>query len=325
MKYNTSNLEIFIMTYNRKHMLEESLKSLLNQTVKGFKIIISDNASDDGTEEVIKKYQTKYGNIIYHRNETNIHYFNNLKKQVNFAQAEYVMFFHDDDILHPEYIETALNYLNKYPDIAVFSSYYKPAESVNNENWQRISTKAVYCKNREELAALMYCGKPVCFPSTIYKTSHLKNFNFDYKLYGKMADKPLILEIAKNGPSIVLTDKYLVRYRVHKGQDTKASNGPFSEEIINLNKLFLSILGNSIFNQYGRVFVARNFKWLKNGYGWGKISDYTLEELCKIAIGEQAATKGSILFGKLRHNIIFNIFRGLFYLFLRKNYKYVNL
>ena len=312
------------MTYNRKDMLEESLISLLNQTVKGFKIFIADNASTDGTEEIIKKYQAKYQNIFYQRNSTNIHYFINLKQQADQAMAEYVMFFHDDDILHPQYIETALNYLNKYPDTAVLTSYYSPQGSINNENWAKVSTKAIYCKTYKELAALMYCGKSVCFPSTVYKTGYLKDFRFDYRLYGKMADKPLILEIAKNAPSVVLADKRFVRYRVHMGQDTKSpQGGPYTEEIINLNKLFLSILGNSMFNQYGRVFIARNFKWLKNGHGWGKITDCTLEQLCNMALMKNAATQSSILFGKLRHNIIFGLCRGLFHLFLKKNYKYV--
>lgn len=48
-----------VVTYNRKELLEENIKALLDQEFDQFDILIVDNASTDGTEKVVKKYESK--------------------------------------------------------------------------------------------------------------------------------------------------------------------------------------------------------------------------------------------------------------------------
>ena len=72
---NKPLLSICIPTYNRAKYLKKSIESVICQ--EEFKsgkveIVISDNASTDGTEQVGKEYSDRYENIIYHRNEKNI-------------------------------------------------------------------------------------------------------------------------------------------------------------------------------------------------------------------------------------------------------------
>ncbi|WP_191018024.1 glycosyltransferase family 2 protein [Treponema zioleckii] len=67
-------LSICIPTYNRAEYLEKSLESLVSQPeFAQIEVVISDNASTDNTEEVCRSYQKKYPNIVYFRNEENIH------------------------------------------------------------------------------------------------------------------------------------------------------------------------------------------------------------------------------------------------------------
>ena len=44
-----------VVTYNRKGLLKECLESILNQSLSAQKIIVVDNASTDGTAEMIRK------------------------------------------------------------------------------------------------------------------------------------------------------------------------------------------------------------------------------------------------------------------------------
>ena len=45
-KYSSSDIEIFIITYNRWDLLKITLNSLLNQDINGFSITVLDNGSD---------------------------------------------------------------------------------------------------------------------------------------------------------------------------------------------------------------------------------------------------------------------------------------
>lgn len=68
-------VSICIPTYNRCEYLKKSLESLITQRpfIDGkVEVVVSDNASNDGTEELMNYYINKYDNIVYYRNETNV-------------------------------------------------------------------------------------------------------------------------------------------------------------------------------------------------------------------------------------------------------------
>lgn len=59
----TKSICAVIVTHNRKELLRECLEALLNQTLIINKIIVVNNASIDGTTEMLKKYKQEYSQI----------------------------------------------------------------------------------------------------------------------------------------------------------------------------------------------------------------------------------------------------------------------
>ena len=49
-------VSIGLPVYNRERYIAETLDSLLTQTFQDFELIICDNASDDGTEQICRRY-----------------------------------------------------------------------------------------------------------------------------------------------------------------------------------------------------------------------------------------------------------------------------
>jgi len=64
MKIN-NNLDIFLITYNRKEQLEGTFKQILakNSPIKDIPITILDNCSTDGTSQLCEEYAKQYPNI----------------------------------------------------------------------------------------------------------------------------------------------------------------------------------------------------------------------------------------------------------------------
>ena len=84
MRENLPLITVIITTYNRVNLLEKAILSVINQTYKNLEIIISDNHSEDGTEELCEKYAKTDSRIIYYRQEngnTCVDY--NTKEKVN--------------------------------------------------------------------------------------------------------------------------------------------------------------------------------------------------------------------------------------------------
>lgn len=63
-------LAVIIVTYNRKELLAESIHALLKQSYKDFDMIIVDNNSDDGTEEVVNKFVSE--RLFYYNTNENL-------------------------------------------------------------------------------------------------------------------------------------------------------------------------------------------------------------------------------------------------------------
>ena len=60
-----------VVTYNRKQMLVECVEALLNQTIKPDKILVLDNASTDGTKDLLIE-KDLFDKIVYKRLKNNM-------------------------------------------------------------------------------------------------------------------------------------------------------------------------------------------------------------------------------------------------------------
>lgn len=105
-------LSICIPTYNRKDCLIQCLESIVNkQDLSEIEIVISDNASSDGTNEIMKEYLIKYPNIIYFRNDENIGFDKNVLKVISLASGKYCLFIGDDDAFFDQSLTNTIDIL----------------------------------------------------------------------------------------------------------------------------------------------------------------------------------------------------------------------
>ncbi|MEI0510712.1 glycosyltransferase family 2 protein [Brachyspira intermedia] len=123
MNDNLPLVSIIITTYNRAELLKRSINSAVEQTYQNIEIIISDNASTDNTEDVVKYYMEHYKNIIYIKRKLNVGPSKNAyltyKENTN---GKYIYFLHDDDYLFDNnFIEKAVDIFEKYPNVTLVS------------------------------------------------------------------------------------------------------------------------------------------------------------------------------------------------------------
>ena len=97
-------LEILIPTYNRAIYLSRNLQSLESEIMKHglqdkVKITISDNASQDDTEEIVASFKKRPIHVHYHRNESNIGLEGNMVEITKISSGPYLLYLGDDDYL----------------------------------------------------------------------------------------------------------------------------------------------------------------------------------------------------------------------------------
>lgn len=125
-------ITIGLPVYNDKIFIEQSIDSILRQTYKSFRLVISDDCSTDGSENICKRFAKIDSRVIYIRQQANIGISRNMEFLLSKADTEYFMWAGDDDLLADTYIEKLLAALENNPDALVAFSTFAHIDDEGN-------------------------------------------------------------------------------------------------------------------------------------------------------------------------------------------------
>lgn len=121
-------LSVCIPTYNRVDYLKKCLESVVSQggfNCDDIEVLISNNASEDDTEKVVKSFQGRFKNIRYIKNDVNFGVEKNILKLLNNFQGDYFFLLCDDNILLPGSLKILKEAIIDNPDCSLFLSGYE--------------------------------------------------------------------------------------------------------------------------------------------------------------------------------------------------------
>ena len=108
---NTNNnlaCSVIIPVYNAERFIENTLKSVMNQTVKNIEIICVNDCSKDASSEVIKKLQATDNRIVLLENEKNLRVSGTRNNGIKNAKSDWVALLDADDMWEPTFLEKVL-------------------------------------------------------------------------------------------------------------------------------------------------------------------------------------------------------------------------
>jgi glycosyltransferase involved in cell wall biosynthesis len=131
----TPRLSICVPTYKRANLLRETLAHLHEVCDDTIEIVISDNCSPDGTQDVVDSFSRQFRHFRAVRQRENRGAMRNQAAVLALASGQYVYILHDDDRIHMSGIETAVSILQERPDIvAVYGGYEEWIPSTGRRN-----------------------------------------------------------------------------------------------------------------------------------------------------------------------------------------------
>lgn len=266
------DIEIAILTHNRCAFLREAMEGVCAQSVKDLKISVYDNASSDDTPKVIEAFKKAHPEreLNYVRHPKNLGFDGNFKSAADGASCEYLMVLHDDDVMHPQYIEAVARAIEKLGDVALVSTHYGYIKSENQSRLmaQKPSSEAFVFDSQDDFAAYYFYDGRASFSGAIYRVRDLLKYRKP-NLYGKIGDINMLINTSLGGKTVIFCDKNFFFYRDHPGQDSHyRGNGPFKGEIFGRNIYFKNILLSSgkffnrfIYKFYYAEWLVRLFKF----------------------------------------------------------------
>ena len=193
---NKPLITVITVVYNGEKTLEETIKSVINQTYDNIEYIIIDGNSSDGTLDIIKKYEDK---IDYWQSEPDKGIYDAMNKGIELAQRDYVALLNADDWYEPDTCLTIANEILKNK-----ADVYHGVLRFVNKNGDVLKIEG-YTIN---LLAHGMIAHPTCFISRdIYKTV---KYNINYK---SAADYDLINYLAHKNIKFYFIPKILANFR----------------------------------------------------------------------------------------------------------------
>jgi glycosyltransferase involved in cell wall biosynthesis len=119
-------LSVAILTYNQEKYIRQCLDSVLMQKVGlEYEIVVGDDASSDGTQDVLQEYAAKCsGKFVLLLSERNEGISKNYKKVLSACKGEYIALCEGDDFWTDAHkLQTQVNFLEKHPGYGFVGTY----------------------------------------------------------------------------------------------------------------------------------------------------------------------------------------------------------
>lgn len=208
---DTPLISIIIPTFNRAHLIGETIESIINQTYANWECIIIDDGSTDATQSIIDSYSQKNPKIKFYKRPSELSKGANSCRNYGFEKCtgNWIKWFDSDDLLLENALEKTLPFLNDQHDMVVSQLMFI------DENKRDLNRKNSIIS--ENTVADYLVGKIAFYTiAPTWKRSFLKKQKelFDPAI-GNLDDWDFNLRMIYQNPKIAYIQEALIQYRIH--------------------------------------------------------------------------------------------------------------
>lgn len=139
MSENSPALSIGLAVRNGRHFVERCIESILSQDFTDLELVISDNASDDGTIGMLEGYARADRRLRLNVNQVNIGLHENMRRVLDSSRGTFFRWISADDWLEPRCLSTCVRALESRPDaigVTTWFTIHTPDGSTRYEEYR---------------------------------------------------------------------------------------------------------------------------------------------------------------------------------------------
>jgi glycosyltransferase involved in cell wall biosynthesis len=207
-------VSVCIPTYNQDGYLELAIQSAVNQTHKPFEIIVSDDCSTDGTDEVLRRLSLEIPNLKSVRQPNNLGIAKNVDACLRMASGDFIIRLDSDDQLLPDYTKNLLGLFNKYPQAGYAHAAVQEIDQDGNFLHQRMLIRKTGFQESEDALKLAIKGYKVAANIIMFKRDALMKVNYVTGRPNYVEDYHLTTSISAAGFGNIYLNEVLSKYRI---------------------------------------------------------------------------------------------------------------
>ena len=248
-------ISVIIPIYNVEDYLEETIESVVNQTIgfeKNVQLVLVNDGSPDNSKDICLKYKNLYpGNIVYYK-QKNAGVSVARNKGLELVDGDIVTMLDSDDVWSKDAFKEVVKMANKYPDVNVFScrmNFFDAKHGGHPLNYKYKEDKIIDIREDYEYIQLSTCS---CF----VRKEVIKNYKYDSEIKNE-EDTRFINEILLDNyyMGILHNPTYYYRKRADQSSASQTSK---------LNKLWYTVTPKKVYEYLYEESIKR----------FGKVLDY---------------------------------------------------
>lgn len=207
---------VIILTYNKAHLISESIQSVLAQKYPKVEIIVIDDASTDNTKQFLALF-LKNKQIRFIQNKKNIGISQNRNYGVFLAKGKFVAMLDGDDVwLDSDKLTKQVEYLEENPECGAVGTWV-----VQIDEYGGIVKKIAYEEKHESISKSILYRNSIAHSSVLFRKDVVQSVGGYDDCLATMEDHDLWLKIGVLS-SLATLPIYALGYRVYQGNITKS-------------------------------------------------------------------------------------------------------
>lgn len=200
-------ISILLPIYNAKNFIRKSIDSILYQTFSDFELILIDDGSTDGSEQIVRQLAAQDSRIrlVQRPNKGLIA---TLNEGLALARSPLIARMDADDIAFPERLAVQYAYMNSRPDLLAVGSYV-----MFMDDQDTMYRKKTFPGGKEILEAFRW-GCPLVHPAVMMRTDAVREVGGYLSEFPSAEDYALWGRLLSLG-NVDTIPKVLLAYRVH--------------------------------------------------------------------------------------------------------------
>jgi len=214
-------VSVLIASYNHRAFIRETLESVLAQDYPRLRIVVADDGSRDGTQEILRDYAERFPDrVTCLLSPVNTGISENVNRALAACHGPYIALLGGDDLMLPGKLSRQVAFLEARPDAAGCAHDTEVFESESGRTFGRFSSvinrEPGYREGGPEL--WLREGYWVLPSSLVVRAEAVPAHGWDTRLRF-LADVLFLAEVFQHGRCCVL-DEVLGKYRRHGGSAT---------------------------------------------------------------------------------------------------------
>jgi len=226
-------VSVAIITYNQQEYLEACIESVLKQEYENIEIVIADDASTDGTQDMLREYDAKFpGKFILKLSDEN----GGITKNSNLAHfscsGKYIAWMGGDDLMLPEKILKQVEYMENNPKCTISYHNLDVFDSATGKTLYEFNGVIKPRQGKVDIAIKYGAFNGACSSMVRRDKTPASGFNEQIPV---TSDWLFWIECLVNGGDISYLPEILGRYRRHENNITSKFDDDYREQFLTLN------------------------------------------------------------------------------------------